>query len=85
MTVSSLLNWIKQADVDEAADPLDQQVAPREVVRGVVDVAERGPQVLPGGVELLPGDPHRPLVDRDRPHGGLLPAGRAPKPAVVKL
>ena len=59
--------------VHEAAHPLDHEVAPREVVGGVGDVAERGPQVLAGGVQLFPGGPQRPLVDRDRPHGDLLP------------
>ena len=55
-----------------------------ELVRGVVDVAERGPQVLTGGVEVLPGAAQRPLVDRDRPHAALLPRWTGSKPEVVK-
>ncbi len=71
--------------LDEAAYALDHEVAPGEVVGGMVDVAERGPQVLASGVQLCLGAAQRPLVDGDRPHGDLLPRWTPAKPEVVKL
>ena len=71
--------------LDEAAYALDHEVAPREVVGGMVDIAQRRPQVLTSGVQLCLGAAQRPLVDGDRPHGDLLPRWTPVKPEVVKL